>query len=378
MTATNSKKRKLEETSLAPTREIAPAPTRRHFDISGLIQFLEKARGTKEKRARPRRADRIRVRTAYSENKKALVVYLRFGTLTEEAPPRMPMAQVRDIAGVKLHSCYSIIRDWRKKGHVISNGRVGERRRTKVSKELEAQLVAAATLHDMAPHSLESRVILIEQQFGVKITAHHLWHIYRRNKVRFVKPQYSYCRKEVRRDELYDEQQRVSMEIAELMARGKHLIYLDESSFHQWLVPSRAWVRKDMALKMPSTRGRSMTIIAAISERVGLAHFQILRGRNDTASFQKFVQELVRNTKGDAIVYMDNYSVHYAKPVREFFNERIQQRFLPAYSCALNPIEKLWMLVKGQWRKKMLAHPEGVSEDEMETTLRGIMLSLSE
>ena len=70
--------------------------------------------------------------------------------------------------------------------------------------------------------------------------------------------------------------------------------------------------------------------------------------------------------------------MHYAKPVRKFFNERIQQRFLPAYSCALNPIEKLWMLVKGQWRKKMLAHPEGVSEDEMETTLREIMLSLSE
>ena len=36
------------------------------------------------------------------------------------------------------------------------------------------------------------------------------------------------------------------------------------------------------------------------------------------------------------------------------------------------------MLVKGQWRKKMLAHPEGVSEDEMETTLREKMLCLSE
>ena len=65
------------------------------------------------------------MRTAYSEDKKALVVYLRFGTPTEEAPPPMPMVQVRDIAGVKLHSCYSIIRDLRKKGHVISNGCVG-------------------------------------------------------------------------------------------------------------------------------------------------------------------------------------------------------------------------------------------------------------
>ena len=41
MTPTNSKKRKLEEISLAPTMEIAAAPTRRHYDISGLIQFLE-------------------------------------------------------------------------------------------------------------------------------------------------------------------------------------------------------------------------------------------------------------------------------------------------------------------------------------------------
>ena len=67
-----------------------------------------------------------------------------------------------------------------------------------------------------------------------------------------------------------------------------------------------------------------MTIIAAISEKVGIAHFKIVRGSNDTASFKQFISKLVRNTKGDAIVYMDSYSVYYAKPVRELFNERIQ------------------------------------------------------
>ena len=39
-----------------------------------------------------------------------------------------------------------------------------------------------------------------------KISAHHLWDVYRRNKVRFVKPQYSYFRKEAKKDDLNEEQ----------------------------------------------------------------------------------------------------------------------------------------------------------------------------
>ena len=228
----------------------------------------------------------FKTRTTYSNQTKAFVVYLRFGSLTAEGPPQHSMAQIRDITGVKLVSCYSIIRDWRRKGFVISNGKLGVCRRRKVTVELEQQLINPKMLTEMAPHSLESRVLLIEQRFGVKISAHHLWEVYRRNKVRFVKPQYSYFRKEAKKDDLNEEQQRVSMEMAQLMARGKHLIYVDESSFHQWLVPSRAWLKKDMVLKMPSSRGSSMTIIGAISEKVGIAHFKIVRGTNDTASFK--------------------------------------------------------------------------------------------
>lgn len=36
------------------------------------------------------------------------------------------------------------------------------------------------------------------------------------------------------------------------------------------------------------------------------------------------------------------------------------------------------MLVKGQWRKRVLAQPEGLSEDEMEKELKEIMLSYNE
>lgn len=43
---------------------------------------------------------------------------------------------------------------------------------------------------------------------------------------------------------------------------------------------------------------------------------------------------------------MDNLKVHTATNVKKLFNERVEQRFLPEYSCALNPIERLWNLCK--------------------------------
>ena len=45
-----------------------------------------------------------------------------------------------------------------------------------------------------------------------------------------------------------EEQKRVAFEIADLMMKGKHIVYVDESSFHRWLVPSRTWVTRDMVL----------------------------------------------------------------------------------------------------------------------------------
>jgi len=38
----------------------------------------------------------------------------------------------------------------------------------------------------------------------------------------------------------------VAFEIADLMMKGKQIVYIDESSFHRWLRPSKTWVYRDM------------------------------------------------------------------------------------------------------------------------------------
>ncbi len=63
-------------------------------------------------------------------------------------------------------------------------------------------------------------------------------------------------------------------------------------------------------------------------------------------------------------MYMDNLSVHNASSVKSHFNDRIQQRFLPPYSCSLNPIERLWNVAKQKWRRMMVEKPELVQTDE--------------
>ena len=138
----------------------------------------------------------------------------------------------------------------------------------------------------------------------------------------------------------------MSKQIAELMMKGKHLVYVDECTFNSWQVPSRSWTRQDTIINMPSNRGKSITIIGAISEKMGGVHFKIFHGSNNTDTFKEFTRDMLKKIHGQATVFMDNLTAHHTLVVKDMFTERVEQRFIPAYSCAMNPIERLWHLVK--------------------------------
>lgn len=99
-------------------------------------------------------------------------------------------------------SYYSIFKDWNTKKCVFMFGKVGVSSRWKVMLDLEQKLINPRTLFEMALYSMLPRVILIEQQLGVKISAHHESEVYRRNKMRLMKLQFSLFRKEAKKDDL--------------------------------------------------------------------------------------------------------------------------------------------------------------------------------
>ena len=210
--------------------------------------------------------------------------------------------------------------------------------------------------------------------YGVKIHYTTLSLFYRQHKVTCRKPQYTYLRKQKKQSELMDDQKSVAYEIAELIKKGKQIVYVDESSFHRWLLPTRTWLTRDMVLEIPSNRGKSFTVIAAISEKQGLVHYSILNQSNTTETFTRFTAELLGQIKGDAVVYMDNFSAHHSTKVKEQYEgHRVTLRFLPAYSCTLNPIEKLWLVVKEKWRRAMIDARHELDDDQCVQLLQTLL-----
>ena len=102
-------------------------------------------------------------------------------------------------------------------------------------------------------------------------------------------------------------------------------------------------------------------------------HFKVISGSKNKKTFKDFVIEMVRKIKGEAVVYMDKLTVHHAKVVRECFNERVLPRYLTKYSCTLNPIEHLWLVVKEKWRRAMLEHLDNLDHLDSLKLLKSLL-----
>lgn len=108
------------------------------------------------------------------------------------------------------------------------------------------------------------------------------------------------------------------------------------------------WIKPGMKVELPDSRGQSISMIGALSVHRGLLHTTTFAGTNNTESFHRFVTGLLAKClDNQCVVVMDNLSVHKTKLIKEFFNEvNFQQKFLPPQSCNLNPIEKVWNIIK--------------------------------
>jgi len=117
-------------------------------------------------------------------------------------------------------------------------------------------------------------------------------------------------------------------------------------------------------------------MIGALSIHHGLLLTQVFLGSNTVDSFLPFIQKLKRiNPLQKRIVVMDNLSVHHSKIVKEQFdNKGFIHQFLPPQSCELNPIEKVWNLIKGQWRKNSyrILDIAKKKEDQLQATINAI------
>jgi transposase len=94
-------------------------------------------------------------------------------------------------------------------------------------------------------------------------------------------------------------------------------------------------------------------MIGALSVHHGLIHTEAFAGTNTVDTFLPFILRLKEKCQGTStIVVMDNLKVHHSKTLKPHFDDNVfVAKYLPPQSCALNPIEQVWNIVKSQWKR---------------------------
>ena len=82
-------------------------------------------------------------------------------------------------------------------------------------------------------------------------------------------------------------------------------------------------------------------MISAVTNQ-GEVRFMTYTQRMDAKLFIRFLERVIKSSKGKAFVILDNLKVHHAKMVKQWVKERsdlIELHYLPAYAPDLNPDE---------------------------------------
>jgi transposase len=128
------------------------------------------------------------------------------------------------------------------------------------------------------------------------------------------------------------------------------ILYADESRV-QTLPLVRAmwsWVGQQWRIPTPGSN-TARAIFGALEIRTG-AWAYLVRERMRTEDFLAFLGHLLTVYPAHPIILIvDNYSSHTAHEVREWLAEhpRLQLHFLPTHCSHLNPVERIWLQLKG-------------------------------
>lgn len=127
------------------------------------------------------------------------------------------------------------------------------------------------------------------------------------------------------------------------------LWYLDETGIEGDPRPRRRWAKKGAKIRLPyqGTHIR-MSTTGLVCPRTG-KFYALMFPHSDTTVFQIFLNnanaDLAFERKRNLVI-LDNASWHKTKSL---VWGRFEPVFLPAYSPDLNPIERLWLLMKAEW-----------------------------
>ncbi len=133
------------------------------------------------------------------------------------------------------------------------------------------------------------------------------------------------------------------------------LWYLDETGIEGDPRPRRRWAKKGEKIRLPyqGTHLR-MSVTGSVCPRTG-EFYALIFSHSDTEVFQTFLDHANRDISFERkrnLLILDNAAWHKRKSLRWGDFEPV---FLPPYSPDLNTIERLWLVMKGEWFSDFIA-----------------------
>ena len=134
-----------------------------------------------------------------------------------------------------------------------------------------------------------------------------------------------------------------------LRDKNVDLWYLDECGVEGDPRPRRLFALKGEKIRQPYIGSHlRMNVTGVVQPRTG-QFYALEFSHSDTEMFQIFLDHANRDLSFDRtrnLLILDNASWHKSKSLNW---GNFEPAFLPPYSPDLNPIERLWLIMKGEW-----------------------------
>lgn len=166
-------------------------------------------------------------------------------------------------------------------------------------------------------------------------------------------------------------------ELAQLLENhDREVWFCDETGVLGDPRPRRRWMRKGDRGKVPfSGQHLRSNVVGAVHPQSG-EFFALIVSHMDSDMFQVFLDQLAKETSGRSIILvLDNATWHKRKTLKW---HHIQPQFLPPYSPDLNPIERLWLVMKARFFSDWIAKQRHQLDDRLQDALRSFIFNQPE
>ena len=151
------------------------------------------------------------------------------------------------------------------------------------------------------------------------------------------------------KQENWEERYFIELSKKVIRERGK-ILFQDESTFLMWSQKGYSWGERGKRLEVKvNVSSEYSKVFGGIELTTGKLYYMKSK-KGKKIAFLNYLEYLVEEFKGTKIyLILDNGTTHKNKEVKEYCDknkDKIELAFLPPYSPKLNPIEKLWKVLK--------------------------------